>query len=341
MKPFRTFTSALLAVAAVSAIAPTYAEDADQVPFEEVRALIRLHLANTSDEELNDAAVKGLIDQLKPHVMVGEMNQTVQGSTNGLVAKSSRFRRDFGYLRMTTVTEGLDQAIRSAVEELLREAPLKGLVLDLRFATGDNYAAAAAAAGLFAEGERVMLKVGDKVHSGSGGNEAILIPVMVLVNKATAGAAEAFAASLKSMKAGLLVGAATAGRATLFETFTLSNGTSLRIATQPVRLADDTAIPRSGLSPDIAVEIDEADERKYLDDPYWVAPGDGNGGATSSPRRVTEADLVRQRREGIPLEQIIEDRAESSERRLVTDPVLARGLDLLKALTVVQSWKRE
>lgn len=322
--------------------APAAEGDAPRpVPFDEVNRLIRQHLADATESELNDAAVKGLIEQLQPHVMLGTPAESLAASTNQLVAAKRRFRSDYGYLQVGVVKEGLAPALRAAIDELLKEGPLKGLVLDLRFAGGADYDAAAAAAGLFVDDERVLLQVGGKSYSVPENKEAILIPVMILINRETTGSAEALGAALKSTKAGLLIGGASAGRATLFESFPLSNGGSLSIATQPVRLADGTAIPRTGLSPDITVEVSLADERRYLEDPFWQSNLTRAARAVENRRRVTEADLVRQRREGVPLQQIIEDRSEPEAAVAVTDPVLARGLDLLKALTVVKTWNRE
>ncbi|NJO54531.1 MAG: hypothetical protein HC829_06555, partial [Bacteroidales bacterium] len=103
-------------------------------------------LADATESELNDAAVKGLIEQLQPHVMLGTPAESLAASTNQLVAARRRFRSDYGYLQVGVVKEGLAPELRAAIDELLKEGPLKGLVLDLRFASGADYDAAAAAA---------------------------------------------------------------------------------------------------------------------------------------------------------------------------------------------------
>jgi hypothetical protein len=348
MKPFTAICRLALLVALVFSTTANGQDAANEttkpkaVPFEEIHQLIRQHLADTSDEELNAAAVTGLIEQLKPHVTLEQPADT-GANTNSLVPRAERYCADFGYLRVGVVREGLRAALRDAIEELLADGPLKGLVLDLRFVDGTDYAAAAQAAALFTDAAGTLLQVGETKHAGTSEGGAVLIPVMALINQATAGAGEALAAALRHVKAGLIIGSRTAGQATLFEEFTLSNGQTIRIASQPVQLADGSALPRAGLTPDIQVATSAEDDRRYLNDPFWEA----NPAATERPavtrRRVTEADLVRQRREGISLQQLITNTPAptATSGPTLKDPSLVRALDMLKALTVVQSWNQK
>jgi hypothetical protein len=317
------------------------AAESQVVPFEELQRLVREHLADASDEELNAAAVRGLIDQLRPHVLLGAPAPSTTG-TNDLIMAADRYRQDFARLRIGDVRDDLAGALRVAIDKVLEEGPLKGLVLDLRGTGGGDYAAAARAAAMFTETEGALLRVGNDEYAGTPGGDPVLIPVMTLTNGETAGAAEALAAALRSVKAGLIIGSRTAGKATLYEEFKLSNGDSVRIASQPVQLADGKSIPRTGLTPDIQIVTTLEEDRQYLANPYWE-PAPMTPRNAVPRRRITEADLVRQRREGIPLERIIADGSDgtNSVLRTLQDPALLRALDMLKALTVVQTWRKE
>ena len=72
------------------------------------------------------------------------------------------------------------------------------------------------------------------------------LPVAVLVNRQTAGAAEALAAVLRETGAGLILGSRTAGQAMVAQEFPLKNGERLRIATAPVQLGDGSALAGAG-----------------------------------------------------------------------------------------------
>ena len=64
--------------------AQTKAEDAGGPEFKEVYDLVRAHLAGTSEEQLNQAAVRELVSGLAPRVAL---------VTNGAAAKAAERRR--------------------------------------------------------------------------------------------------------------------------------------------------------------------------------------------------------------------------------------------------------
>ncbi len=308
--------------------------------FDELYKLISEHLADTDAATINSAAVQGLLQQLSPHVQFNP-GDPAEGDSVPLITQTNRFNREFGYVRIGAVRPGLDRAFMATIESMLTNGALRGMVIDLRFAGGTDYGAAAEFAGLFADKEPAVIKAAKDVFKASAGDKAILIPVMVLANRETAGAAEAAAAGLREIKAALIIGNKTAGQATAFEDFKMSTGDTVRIATEPVQLGNGKAIPLGGVVPDILVTVLPDEEKRFLKDPYFV---DKSGDrSTNTNRRITEADLVRQRKEGISLEQVVSDRENEPANRvaIVTDPSLARALDVLKALTVVENWKQD
>jgi hypothetical protein len=174
--------------------------------------------------------------------------------------------------------------------------------------------------------------------------------VAVLVNRETAGAAEALAAALRETGAGLILGGRTAGQAMVAQEFPLKNGERLRIATAPIQLGDGTAMSEQGLKPDIAVEVSLEDERGYYEDAFkttdktnLVASGglsltnqaSGTNHLVRRPR-FNEAELVRERREGVSESDLTALRVHEAEKPMVQDPALARGLDLLRGLALVR-----
>jgi hypothetical protein len=173
--------------------------------------------------------------------------------------------------------------------------------------------------------------------------------VAILVNRDTAGAAEALAAVLREAGAGLILGGKTAGGAMVGREFPLKNGQKVRIATSPVKLGDGSALSAQGLTPDIEVAVRAEDERAYRDDAYALWPrtnatgvlAASAGEATNRPTRrprISEADLVRERREGTNLntDDFTAVRDREPEKPLIRDPALARAVDLLKGLAVVR-----
>jgi C-terminal processing protease CtpA/Prc len=326
------------------------ADTTDTTPdFKEIYDLIRAHVANISDAELNRAAIQGFVGMLAPKVSLITNDATTAAADSVPVSQSKVFDDSIAYLRVTRFDAALAKAVGGLFREMNSTNKLKGLVLDLRYTGGTDYAAAAATADLFVSKVQPLLNWGNGVVSSHEKTNAISIPVAVLVNRATAGSAEALAAMLREAGAGLILGTRTAGEAMVAKEFPLSNGQRLRIATAPVTLGDSSKMAAEGIKPDIDVTISLEDERPYYADAFWMVPKTNlvagvsmNGAGTNqSPRRMrfNEAELVREHREGLDRETNapnLRSRETELETPLISDPALARALDLLKGLAVVR-----
>jgi hypothetical protein len=321
-------------------------------PFNEVYELIHAHLTGVSETELNRAAVQGLLTSLGPKVsLVANSAANSESAPKPLVTQANVFEDDIGYLRIGRVGDGLAKAVQDGYGSLAATNKLKGLVLDLRFADGSDYAAAAAVTDLFLKKERPLLDWGNGVVRSKEKMEAIGVPVAVLVNRRTSAAAEALAASMRETGTGLLLGSRTAGQAMISKDFPLKDGEVLRIATSPIKLGDGAALSSQGIRPDITVEVSPREERLYYDDPYremgtntllasanaGLTNQSGSTNRTGRRSRFNEAELVRERKEGLNSDSdTIPDNAGVPEELSVQDPSLARALDFLKGLAVVR-----
>jgi hypothetical protein len=329
----------------------------DPPKFEEVYQLLRSNLDGVSQADLDRAAVKGLLEQFPGQAMLEASNNTAIPSASGTLRKVALYDNSYAYFRIGRVEGNLAEKLRAAYEGLARtnKSKIKGVILDLRFAAGDDYAAAAATADCFLNSEQPLLDWGAGSARATQKTNAITAPMAILVNAQTAGAAESLAAALREADIGLILGATTAGQANIFKEFTLGNGDKLRIATAQIKLGDGTVLAK-GLKPDIAVETSLADERAYLDDPYKMlhpAVPSKNVTATNSHHSLTnqashrptnEAELVREHSAGeapddggreIP-QTIGSTDAEEPAPPVIADTALARALDLLKGLAVIQ-----
>jgi C-terminal processing protease CtpA/Prc len=207
---------------------------------------------------------------------------------------------------------------------------------------------------MFFSKEKPLLDYGDGMKNSTAKTNAFSLPLTILVNKQTTGAAEAFAGVLRQADIGLLLGTNTAGKATMGKEFTLNTGQRLWVATSLVKLGNGKSFPASGLQPDIKVEVSPADEHAYFEDAYKVLPkaNDSANGSTNQTNlsvtnrlarhRTSEAELVRMHRDG-ELPDLEAPAAKSRETEMpphvIYDPALARAIDLLKGLSVVQQFR--
>jgi hypothetical protein len=198
------------------------------------------------------------------------------------LTQSIILENDVTYLRVTSVAKDLLDQIKSA-EPLLTASNSIGTILDLRFADGDDSDSAKAIADLFVSKK---------------------LPLVILVNDATHGAAAKLAANLHDARAGLIFGSSTE------------------------------------VKPDVMVEVKIEDEKNFLKNPYeMLAASPTNAVARTNHflsfvDHISEADLVRAKvKDGenpLPLPAI------EAHKPFIRDPVLARAVDLMKGLAIVR-----
>jgi hypothetical protein len=329
------------------ALNTTAAARPETPPFNEVRDLIRTNAAGLTPAELNRAEVEGLLAKLPTRAwLIGNGDMPASDTNTVALAATAIFDDNYGYLRVGRVGADLPAQFARALKQMSATNKLKGLAIDLRFASGTNYAAAAEIADQFLPREQNLFEWSGGTAKSHEKTNDFRAPVTVLVNHATAGAAEALAAVLRDTDVALLIGTNTAGQASTTKDFPLSNGETLRVATQPLKLASGEEI--TSLKPDILVEVSPEDERAYFVDAYRMLPrltvdgGNTNVASLSitnkAPRRrLNEAELVRMSREGIdPDEEPRPSKPSAPAKPVIADPALARAVDLLKALAVVR-----
>jgi hypothetical protein len=176
-----------------------------------------------------------------------------------------------GYWRLSSFTPQRDW--KSLADQLgaWQRAGAIGIVLDARNNTGEeDFSAAAMAASYFtAPGSTLFILQGmqtpQEVFVNREASRVWNLPIVVLVNHRTAGAAEAFAASLRSLSGAIVLGQSTLGRAGVLMDVPLKSGRYLQIATSQARLADGTALFGHPVAPDIDVFIDAATESKVME----------------------------------------------------------------------------
>jgi hypothetical protein len=328
--------------------------------FKEVSGLIKDHLTGESDADLNRDSVQGLLHELHGRAILISSNGVAESNTTNaaLVENSRVFDDSTGYVRVGNVGKGLATAVTTAWQNLGASNKLNGLVLDLRFAKGADYAEAAAVADLFLTNSKPLLDWGDGVMPSTDKTNALTMPVAILVNSQTSGAAEALAAVLRLDDRAVLLGFNTAGVASITKDFPLKDGGYLRLATSSIKLGTGDVIPPQGVKPDILVNVKPEIERAYIENPFRENVGESSllaglmgepedaAGKTNHPARVVvnEAELMRQRREkpGVDLDELPWDSIKPSaadaraERPVVHDPVLGRALDLIKGIAAIE-----
>ncbi|MEN9677480.1 MAG: hypothetical protein RIS76_3376 [Verrucomicrobiota bacterium] len=312
---------------------------------DEVHRLLSTNLPALGPDDLSAPTVDALVVKLSPRVRWAgsETNAVASGET---IAGARRFPGDLGYLRLSHVSGDVAARLETAVDDLQKQGPLRGLVIDLRFATGRDFPASARASALFFSSAQPVLDWGDGSLAAPGRTNWFSGPVALLVNPETRGSAETLAAALRSAGLGMVIGGKTAGEAAQWREFALSSGRVLRLAVAPVKTGDGAVIPVEGLVPDIGVQTTLDADRRFLSDPYSSGATSSSGEVTAAMqvrRRLTEAELIRTKRQALGQPElpagsthVAGSDSPPKPTPTVQDPVLARGLDLLTGLNAVR-----
>ena len=130
---------------------------------------------------------------------------------------------------------------------------LPGFVLDLRGNPGGVFDQAVGVSALFLNRGVIVTLVG--AHSGrhvyTAGRGATTLPLVVLVDRETASAAEIVAAALQDNRRAVIVGENTYGKALVQSIRPLGNGAALRLTTAHYYTPKGTDISLHGVTPDL------------------------------------------------------------------------------------------
>ncbi|MBQ3044224.1 MAG: S41 family peptidase [Alistipes sp.] len=146
-------------------------------------------------------------------------------------------RDSVGYICHNDFTEGCYQEMRHAVEELMREPGLRGIILDYRSNGGGVFQEAVDIVSLFVpNNERVVSLMGrdstSLVHYTTQHRPVALdIPLVVLVNGSSASASEIVAGSLQDLDRAVVMGQRTYGKGLVQGTRHLGYNTYLKYTT--------------------------------------------------------------------------------------------------------------
>src|SRR5579862_672400 len=138
-----------------------------------------------------------------------------------------------GYMHVSGFQETTDHEVREALDEM---GDLKGLILDLRQNPGGLLSEGVGVADQFLQKGQVIVShhgrsSPEKVYRATHGNAGKDYPIVVLVNRGTASAAEIVAGAIQDHDRGLIAGETTFGKGLVQTVYPLSENTGLALTT--------------------------------------------------------------------------------------------------------------
>lgn len=170
---------------------------------------------------------------------------------------SEMLEENIGYVRLTSFSSGADEQLTDAIKELLDNEPI-GLIFDLRDNPGGLLAESINVSDLFLPEGIVAYQRdsqgNERIFESDDGDLAETIPLVVLVNEGSASGSEIVAGAINDLDRGVLIGARTLGKGSVQLSYTLSDGSELRVTIARWYTPDNITIGREGIAPDIEVE---------------------------------------------------------------------------------------
>jgi len=189
-----------------------------------------------------------------------------------------------GYVKVDALTKGKAQEIAAKIKAL-EKSGAKKLVLDLRNTSDGEQSEGIATANLFLNHGTITYLQGQKfpreAFNADPAKAVTSLPVAVLVNKGTAGAAEIVAAAILENARGDVVGDKTFGDGSVQKTIDLPDGGALILSVAKYYSPSGKAIMETAVTPNVVV-ADETDNVVSDDDGQESAPAEPEAKPKSS-----------------------------------------------------------
>ncbi|MCE2424501.1 MAG: S41 family peptidase [Pseudomonadales bacterium] len=180
-----------------------------------------------------------------------------------------------GYVRMSQFDTTSGSALAAIIEELQRDEPLTGLILDLRNNPGGLLESAVDVANAFLAGGLIVSTEGRDADSRvdyNADSEDILegAPLAVLINGYSASAAEVVAGALKDRARATLLGTTSFGKGSV-QSVMRFEGRAIKLTTARYLTPSGVSLASDGVAPHIVVRANENERRHVYDERLFAA----------------------------------------------------------------------
>ncbi|WP_233145311.1 S41 family peptidase [Wohlfahrtiimonas populi] len=243
--------------------------------------------------------------------------------------KGELIDNEFGYIRLSQFQERSAEEMKTAIEDLnkqaaAKKAKVKGLILDLRNNPGGVLDQAAEIADLFLEAGLIVYTQGRDPASridfmANPGDILAGAPLVVLINGGSASASEIVAGAIQDQRRGVVAGEKSFGKGSVQSVVNLAEGQGMKYTTALYYTPNGRSIQGEGISPNIELLSLNVDSER-------------------NSNFIREENLAKRLNKGSDKEQSITTFTQSEKARglAVSDNQLYEALNLLKSLIFVK-----
>lgn len=199
----------------------------------------------------------------------GEKPETVKVVRKRIVydaVKSKLITPHYGYARITSFQGNVGKNLKKAISQLKRKSgQLKGFILDLRSNPGGVLTSAVDVSSLFLTPKQLKrfngrivsikgrLKQSNQVYRSKGSLLMKGVPLVVLINGASASASEIVAGAIQDYRRGLVLGTRSFGKGSVQTLIPTQNGAGIKITTALYYTPAGHQIQAHGVTPSVYV----------------------------------------------------------------------------------------
>lgn len=254
----------------ITVVSPVEGTPGDKIGIKTGDKIIRVNDKDFSAEEMEDA-VKEMKGEPGTKVNISILRAEGNGNKKELnfditrekikveTVVSEEIEDNIGYIRISSFDKTTHEDFNMHLSSLEKEKSLDGLVIDLRNNPGGLLDVTADIANEFLDKGVIVYtedKHGERQYLNSD-RKSNKIPIVVLVNEASASASEILAGALKDRDRAKVVGTTTFGKGIVQRLQDFPDGTGIKLTISEYFTPKGIQIHNKGVIPDVEVEIPE------------------------------------------------------------------------------------
>ncbi|MBD3238447.1 MAG: PDZ domain-containing protein [Candidatus Moranbacteria bacterium] len=187
----------------------------------------------------------------------------IERATIDIKSVEWELKENVAYIKISGFLEDTEEEFAQAAQEI-RESEAEKIILDLRNNPGGYLNTAVDLAGYFLEKGSLVVEedygednqARNRKDFATGDEELLDYPIVVLINKGTASAAEILAGSIRDNRGVKLIGEKSFGKGSVQELEPLESGGSIKVTVANWLTPDGVNLNEDGLTVDIEVKAD-------------------------------------------------------------------------------------
>lgn len=205
---------------------------------------------------------------------------TIVRDTIPVISVSGTMNGTVGVIRISSFAKNTYDELVEVIKKL-RSQGAKSFAIDVRSNPGGLLDSVEKIVNIFVADNQVMFKMQDRTNgiveykaSNKLGDFKVTEPLVVLTDKGSASASEIFAAAIKELSRGVIIGQTTFGKGTAQTIRDLTNTTGIKVTYSKWLTPKGNWVHGKGLEPDVTVELPEYANYVYVNSEKLIQGGE-------------------------------------------------------------------